>query len=63
MDMLSPDELEVWIKKEYLALSGKALTGEYGDFWYPDVNAGAQGIKWLEKCVESADNGSIWVDF
>lgn len=36
---------------------------EYGDFWYPDVNAGAQGMKWLEKCVESADNGSIWVDY
>ncbi|MBO7710016.1 MAG: Gfo/Idh/MocA family oxidoreductase [Lachnospiraceae bacterium] len=36
---------------------------EYGDFWYPDVHAGAQGMKWLEKCVESADKGSIWVDF
>lgn len=36
---------------------------EYGDFWYPDVEAGANGIKWIEKCVESADNGSIWVDF
>ncbi len=36
---------------------------EYGDFWYPDAEAGAAGIKWLEKCVESADNGSIWVDY
>lgn len=36
---------------------------EYGDFWYPDVHAGAQGMKWLEKCVESADNGSIWVEY
>ncbi len=36
---------------------------EYGDFWYPDVNAGASGMKWLEKCVESADNGSIWVEY
>ncbi|MDO5702918.1 MAG: Gfo/Idh/MocA family oxidoreductase [Lachnospiraceae bacterium] len=36
---------------------------EYGDFWYPDVHAGAQGMKWLEKCVESADKGSVWVDF
>ena len=25
------------------------------------VQAGASGMKWLEKCVESADNGSIWV--
>ena len=32
MDMISPDELEKWIKEEYLSLSGKALTDEYGDF-------------------------------
>ena len=32
MDMISPDELEEWIKKEYLSLSGKALTNEYNDF-------------------------------
>ena len=32
MDVVSPDELEKWIKAEYLSLSGKALTGEYMDF-------------------------------
>lgn len=32
MEMLSPEELEEWIKGEYLSLSGKALTDEYGDF-------------------------------
>ena len=32
MDIISPDELENWIKKEYLSLSGKPLTNEYGDF-------------------------------
>ncbi|HIV16930.1 MAG TPA: Gfo/Idh/MocA family oxidoreductase [Candidatus Alectryocaccobium stercorigallinarum] len=37
--------------------------GEKIDFWYPDVYAGANGIKWLDKCVESADNGSVWVDY
>ena len=36
---------------------------EGGDFWYPSVEAGAQGVKWLEKCVESANNNSVWVDF
>ncbi len=36
---------------------------EYGDFWYPSVEAGAQGIKWIEKCVESAENGSSWVNY
>ena len=32
MDIISPDELERWIKEEYFSLSGKALTDEYGDF-------------------------------
>ena len=32
MDLLSPDELEAWIKAEYRRLSGKALTDQYGDF-------------------------------
>ena len=32
MDIISPEELEEWIKAEYLALSGKPLTDEYMDF-------------------------------
>ena len=32
MELISPGELEKWIKEEYLSLSGKALTGEYMDF-------------------------------
>lgn len=32
MDMISADELEKWIKEEYLSLSGKPLTDEYMDF-------------------------------
>ena len=32
MDKITPGELEKWIKEEYLSLSGKALTDEYGDF-------------------------------
>ena len=32
MEIVSPDELEAWIKKEYLFLSGKPLTDEYMDF-------------------------------
>ncbi|TXH71532.1 MAG: Gfo/Idh/MocA family oxidoreductase [Thiothrix sp.] len=31
--------------------------------WYPDVQAGISGVRWLEACVESADNGAIWVKF
>ena len=32
MEIISPDELESWIKEEYQSLSGKALTDEYMDF-------------------------------
>ncbi len=30
---------------------------------YPDINAGIEGIRWVTKCVESADNGGVWVDY
>ena len=33
------------------------------DFWYPDVRAGYEGVKYVNKCVESADNGAIWVEY
>lgn len=32
MEIISPEELEKWIKEEYLSLSGKPLTDEYIDF-------------------------------
>ena len=31
MDIISPDELEQWIKEEYRMLSGKVMTDEFGD--------------------------------
>lgn len=33
------------------------------DFWYPDVRAGYEGVKYVNKCVESADNGATWVEY
>lgn len=30
---------------------------------YPDINAGIDGIRWITKCVESADKGGVWVPF
>ncbi|KHF39470.1 Gfo/Idh/MocA family protein [Halalkalibacter okhensis] len=30
---------------------------------YPDINAGLEGVRWIENCVRSADQGSVWVDF
>lgn len=32
-------------------------------FWYPDVYAGVEGVRWIENCIRSADNGAIWVDY
>lgn len=33
------------------------------DYWYPDVKAGVLGVRWLERCVESAEKGNVWVKF
>lgn len=29
----------------------------------PDLSHGVDGIRWVTKCVESADKGGIWIDF
>ncbi|MDV6254377.1 Gfo/Idh/MocA family oxidoreductase [Vibrio sp. EA2] len=31
--------------------------------WYPGIDAGIDGVRLCEKCVESADNKAAWVDF
>ena len=30
---------------------------------YPDVAAGVEGVRWVENCVRSADEGGVWVDY
>lgn len=30
---------------------------------YPGIDAGIAGIRWVAKCVESADQGGLWVTF
>lgn len=30
---------------------------------YPDIEAGLDGVRWIENCVRSANNGSSWVMF
>lgn len=49
--------------RRFAIAMGNADSSEYGDFWYPDVKAGANGVKWIEKCVESANKGSSWVNY
>lgn len=33
------------------------------NLWFPDIDAGIEGVRLLECCVESADNNSAWVQF
>ncbi|MCR5809210.1 MAG: hypothetical protein K6G56_06565 [Clostridiales bacterium] len=58
MELITPDELEEWIKAEYLSVSGKALTDEYGDFAVVDEFAhggmssgGVDNIWWMENGI------------
>lgn len=30
---------------------------------YPDIIAGIEGVRWIENCVRSADNGASWVTY
>lgn len=30
---------------------------------YPDIHAGVEGVRWVERCVESADRGGVWIDY
>ncbi|CZF79574.1 Glucose--fructose oxidoreductase precursor [Grimontia celer] len=31
--------------------------------WYPDIDGGIDGVKMVNACVKSADNGAVWVDY
>lgn len=31
--------------------------------WYPGPEAGLEGVRWIENCVRSADNGAEWVKY
>jgi len=33
------------------------------DVWYPGIQAGVEGVRWVENCVRSADNGAVWVEY
>ena len=30
---------------------------------YPDIHAGVEGVRWVERCVSSADRGGEWIDY
>ncbi len=33
------------------------------EIWFPDIRAGVEGVRWVENCVRSANNGAVWVDY
>ena len=33
------------------------------NIWYPGIEAGVEGVRWVENCVRSADNGAVWVEY
>jgi hypothetical protein len=58
MELISPDELEKWIKEEYLSVSGKELTDIYEDFAVVEQFAhggmssgGVDNLWWVEKGI------------
>jgi predicted dehydrogenase len=33
------------------------------NIWYPGIEAGVEGVRWIENCVRSAGNGAVWVNY
>ena len=42
-------------------LAGESLSAEEMDF--PGIEDGIQGVKFIEKCVESSNKGAVWLEF
>ncbi|MCY9105301.1 hypothetical protein [Bacillus inaquosorum] len=36
---------------------------ELDHMWYPGIEAGVEGVRWVENCVRSADKGAVWLDY
>ncbi len=56
---------EAWSNLYYrFALAMDAANrGEPAPMRYPDIEAGVEGVRWVERCVQSADDGGVWVDY
>ena len=58
MELISPDELEKWIKEEYLSVSGQEMTDIDGDFAVVEQFAhggmssgGVDNLWWIEEGI------------
>ena len=50
-------------KVGFLAESARPASETLDKLVLPDLVHGVDGIRWVCKCVESADKGGVWVDF
>jgi len=53
------------IYSTFITALAKKLRGEplsADDLDFPGVNEGVQGVRYIEKCVESSAKGSVWLD-
>ncbi|RBP05745.1 putative dehydrogenase [Roseiarcus fermentans] len=37
--------------------------GRLANLRYPDIDAGVEGVRWVEACVRSAEAGGVWIDY
>ena len=58
MEIVSPDELEEWIRAEYLSVAGKPMTDKYGDYAIVQQFAhggmssgGVDNLWWIEEGI------------
>jgi predicted dehydrogenase len=54
------------IYSRFISALTKKINGEpitQKEYDYPSVQQGVQGVRFIEKCVESSQKGSLWVDF
>jgi len=54
------------IYKTFIGTLAKIKAGETlckGDMDFPNVDMGIDGVKFINKCVESSDGGAVWVNF
>ena len=59
---------EAWANLYYrfaiaMEASDRGDTERLASLRYPDIAAGVEGVRWVENCVRSADQGGVWVDY
>ena len=56
---------EAWsnLYRRYALAMDAADRGQPAPERYPDIDAGVEGVRWVEHCVRSADAGAVWVDY